>query len=570
MFNEETIKLNDSNDEQNNKNTKDPKPSKVKVTKAKVLKEPPIIQTSIISAPIEVKPEEPEVTKVKKVKTTKSQVKEQATVEPIAEESKKEEEPIVKVTKVKKVKPTKSEDIPQQPITESPAIAEVPAAEVKDTIDTKTKEKKVKEPKAKKEPKPKKEPKVKAKKEPKVKEKKVKEPKTKQDPNLPNEITLTMSEINCEVVPFKKGKKNKNTVFDNDACKNEVISIKSTSKKNVLAKIVKTPENDNILEQSESDSSEDDDDNIIKQVAKKRGRKPKGGKIILQSNAGFGSKTPKPNIILHLKCFMKDLSDNVLSNSHVESFNFSSNKNDLNFDILNSTHSELINNYSNNELVNVQEEAFGLEDKEENKEDLSSDLISSQLRKREQKELWKKLKLLEHNLHMNNISDKKSCCFWDTYEFDNPAVYIPKNYIKDTYQVYGCFCSPECAVAYLMNENIDMSVKFERYHLLNLIYGKIYNYTRNVKPAPVPHYMLERFYGNLNIQEYRALLRKERIFLIVDKPLTRILPELHEDNDDFILNNKIIPSNSNQMKKKLQKNNPKNIINEQFGISTGM
>ena len=46
--------------------------------------------------------------------------------------------------------------------------------------------------------------------------------------------------------------------------------------------------------------------------------------------------------------------------------------------------------------------------------------------------------------------------------------------------------------------------------------------------------MLNKYYGNLSIQEYRSLLKNERLFLIVDKPLTRILPELHEDNDEFI------------------------------------
>ena len=79
--------------------------------------------------------------------------------------------------------------------------------------------------------------------------------------------------------------------------------------------------------------------------------------------------------------------------------------------------------------------------------------------------------------------------------------------------------------------------------------------------------MLEKYYGNLTIQEYRALLRNERLFLIVDKPLTRILPELHEDNDDFIINNKIIPSNAYQFKKKLQKKqNKNNILTERFGL----
>ena len=120
-----------------------------------------------------------------------------------------------------------------------------------------------------------------------------------------------------------------------------------------------------------------------------------------------------------------------------------------------------------------------------------------------------------------------------------------------------------------MNENIDSSVKFERYYLLNHIYAKIYNYTKNIKPAPNPYYILDKFCGNLSIQEYRALLNNERLFLIVDKPLTRIFPELHEDNDDFIINNKIIPSNTYQIKKKIQKKgatSKNNIVNEKFGL----
>jgi hypothetical protein len=81
--------------------------------------------------------------------------------------------------------------------------------------------------------------------------------------------------------------------------------------------------------------------------------------------------------------------------------------------------------------------------------------------------------------------------------------------------------------------------------------------------------MLEKFCGNLTIQEYRSLLRNERLFLIVDKPLTRILPELHEDNDEFILNNKIIPSNNYQLKSRLQKkkSDKGTIISEKFGLT---
>ena len=94
----------------------------------------------------------------------------------------------------------------------------------------------------------------------------------------------------------------------------------------------------------------------------------------------------------------------------------------------------------------------------------------------------------------------------------------------------------ECAVAYLMKENIDDSTKFERYHLLNQIYSKVYNFKKNIKPAPNPYYLLDKYYGNLSIQEYRKLLKTEHMLLVIDKPLTRILPELHEDNEDMMLN----------------------------------
>lgn len=282
-------------------------------------------------------------------------------------------------------------------------------------------------------------------------------------------------------------------------------------------------------------------ENLVKQIAKKRGRKPKGGKIVQQSIISELTIQPKPNVILHLKkCSMSDLlTQEPTESAHLESFHFPLNKNDLTYDLLESSSEEVSATpaYSNIITCPNEEKTFVGDE----------DACSKQM----QKETWRKLKSLEHNLHANHVENSKSCCFWDTYEFDNAPVFIPKYHTKDSYNVYGCFCSPECATAYLMQEHIDSSTKFERYHLLNYIYGKMHNYTNQIKPAPNPHYMLDRFYGNLTIQEYRSLLKKDRLFLILDKPLSRILPELHEDNDDFILNNKIIPSNVQRGKKKL-------------------
>lgn len=386
-----------------------------------------------------------------------------------------------------------------------------------------------------------------------------------------------------EVVKQKRGRKPKKPVVDNDIDKqdqnilenNIIFAIQETVtidandvETNIIDDFFNTTDN---VEDEDKINDNDEENKVLttqeeqKPGGKKRGRKPKGGKIIQQVVSNNNNKESKPNIILHLKCFLKDLQSTTLLGS-IDSFNFSG-KNEINYEIIttNETMIKPINsNNSNNSNNNTNNTSFN---DNTNNNDYEDDYIKN--KDNDIKDVWKKLKVLEHNLHINNISDKKSACFWCTYDFDNPPIYIPKHFIKDSYHVYGCFCSPECATAHLMEENIDSSSKFERYHLINHVYSKIYDYKKNIKPAPNPFYLLDKYYGNLTIQEYRSLLRNERLFLVVDKPLTRILPELHEDNDDFIINNKIIPANTLLIKNKLQKKQQtKNtILNEKFGLT---
>ena len=340
----------------------------------------------------------------------------------------------------------------------------------------------------------------------------------------------------------KRGRKSKKELEElllQNSIKNEVNNNISSIKELVIIKNEETEETE-------------ENQNLQKPIGKKRGRKPKGGKIIQQTINLNNNKEQKPNIILHLKCSLKDLQTNTFL-SNIESYNFPVCKGNLSYESVNSTETEIVqNSYMNICNKNNEEQQVILYNNENNDND--NDNNENHNKNSEIKEIWKKLKQLEYNLHINNISDKKSACFWCTYDFDNPPIYIPKYYIKNSYHVYGCFCTPECSIAYLMEENIDSSIKFERYQLSNNIYSQIYNYTKNIKPAPNPYYILDKYYGNLNIHEYRSLLRNDKLFLIVDKPLTRILPELHEDNDDFIITNKIIPSNTYQIKKKIQQN----------------
>ena len=317
-------------------------------------------------------------------------------------------------------------------------------------------------------------------------------------------------------------------------------------------------------------------------VAKKRGRKPKGGKLITKQPENSNAFQPIANIILHLKCSMQDLTEhnakinqlvtdpmsyNPLVPPNIMTYNIDEHKSFSIYD------TESMNLFVEKEKLNTNLDYAYAESQTKYASttanlcsacNLKFDPLSSvnnQMLKNDVedsidddyddiniKDVSSKLKKLKLQLYKNSNQDKKSACFWCTYEYDNPSCYIPKYEMDGQLHGYGSFCRPECAVGYLMKENIDDSTKFERYHLLNQMYSKIYNYKKNIKPAPNPYFLLEKFYGNLSIQEYRKLLKTEHMLMVIEKPMTRILPELHEDNDDFVLNiygGKVASSNNN-------------------------
>jgi hypothetical protein len=162
----------------------------------------------------------------------------------------------------------------------------------------------------------------------------------------------------------------------------------------------------------------------------------------------------------------------------------------------------------------------------------TSEYLKAPISKDIQNKLHQQKVLLYHGLVQNQ---KKSACFWCTCEYDTPVCAIPFYNVDGTLDSYGSFCRPECAVAYLYSEKLDDSVRADRDHLINFYYGKSYGYEKRIKPAPNPHYLLDKFYGNLTIQEYRKLLKSEHLLATLDKPMTRIFPELHEITDDFLI-----------------------------------
>tara|TARA_A100001015_G_scaffold313656_1_gene421379 strand:- start:1852 stop:2874 length:1023 start_codon:yes stop_codon:yes gene_type:complete len=316
--------------------------------------------------------------------------------------------------------------------------------------------------------------------------------------------------------------------------------------------------------------------NEPKPPPKKRGRKPKGGKILKsKKKMNVVTNTEPQNIILQLKCNSKDLFNEKFNvsnyNPNIENpkaFNLNTNSK------LTELKYEEIKSYDNKINLNINEKINNsknnLNNKNNQKNENNNDENTLNI-----KYIWEKINILKKKLKTNNVSDKRSACFWCTYPFDNPPIHIPKQYNGDCLEVYGCFCSPECALSYLKTEEIDDSTKWERNSLLNNVYGKIYNYSKNVKPAPNPYYTLDKYYGNLTIQEYRKLLSKERIYMVVNKPMTKILPELYEENNEIpnvynnILETKEIDNNNNnfRLKRSQQKQSKTKALTNTFNMS---
>jgi len=120
------------------------------------------------------------------------------------------------------------------------------------------------------------------------------------------------------------------------------------------------------------------------------------------------------------------------------------------------------------------------------------------------------------NNKINKLPEKTNiACYWCSHIFINQPYIIPESERNGIYKVYGNFCCPECAMAYLLKESIDPHIRWDRMALLYRIYdtdgkGKIF-------PAP-PRESLQLFGGPLTIDSYRATILGKKVRVDIHMP----------------------------------------------------
>lgn len=169
-------------------------------------------------------------------------------------------------------------------------------------------------------------------------------------------------------------------------------------------------------------------------------------------------------------------------------------------------------------------------------------------------------------------SNTSICCYWCCHKFDNPPFGIPVNYINEKFDVFGCFCSLECAAAYnfKMHDNIDEM--WERYNLLNLLYRRIF-LGKIIKAAP-DRLSLKIFGGYLDIEEFRFFFKTNKLINVNFPPMTSLTQQIEEIND-YELNNdyKYIPLDQDRIDKykaKIMFKRNKPLINNKNSLESTM
>jgi hypothetical protein len=298
----------------------------------------------------------------------------------------------------------------------------------------------------------------------------------------------------------------------------------------------------------------------IEKTPKKRGRKPQS-KIysINKSNSNEIQPNLTSNLILHLKINSNMFKNENITNNFIEDnfLEYSPGINipkpfDPNIHDVGSEFKEGYNNDNNIKFTKINIES--------SKDNITNSNISSNL----------DIQLKERRIYTSLqqfIDDWPTTtdvsCFWCCHQFDNTPCAIPESYYNNLFKVHGCFCSFNCATAYLFNNELNSNNLWEKYSTLHLLKNKLLstNDTNFIKPAP-PRESLKSFGGYLTINEFRN--NSDKLYNIVSPPVIILCPQIDEssyNNDIKTSNKKFIPVDQNKINKadqslRLRRNKP--------------
>lgn len=122
-------------------------------------------------------------------------------------------------------------------------------------------------------------------------------------------------------------------------------------------------------------------------------------------------------------------------------------------------------------------------------------------------------------------------CFWCCEHFQGRPCVIPIQIVENVWHVYGNFCAPQCAMAYLLSELLDTHTRWERIALLNRLYSS--SCQGRVYPAPSRE-SLQRFGGPISAEDFHSICSEERIRVDIHlPPMVSILASMDTKPIDF-------------------------------------
>jgi hypothetical protein len=178
----------------------------------------------------------------------------------------------------------------------------------------------------------------------------------------------------------------------------------------------------------------------------------------------------------------------------------------------------------------------------------------------------------EKNKNNEWPSNTSTCCYWCCHKFDNSPFGIPVNFSNGHFEVFGCFCSLECAAAYNFKDNESIDEVWERYNLINLLSRKV-GLGRIVKPAP-DKITLKMFGGFMDIEAFRSYSGTNKVMNVNFPPMTSLTQQIEEINE-YELNSDLryIPLDNeriNRCKEKMIFKRNKPLISEKTTLESSM